>query len=33
MLKDFGGLPTPLVADACLRCGVPLRVAPPGSVP
>jgi 4-hydroxy-4-methyl-2-oxoglutarate aldolase len=23
-------LPTPLVADACIRCGVPLRAAPPG---
>jgi 4-hydroxy-4-methyl-2-oxoglutarate aldolase len=22
--------PTPLVADACIRCGVPLRAAPPG---
>jgi 4-hydroxy-4-methyl-2-oxoglutarate aldolase len=27
---DFAGLSTPLVADACLRSGVPLRVAPPG---
>ncbi len=24
------GLSTPLVADACLRCGVPLRAAPAG---
>ena len=30
MVQDFGGLPTPLVADACVRCGVPLRAAPPG---
>jgi 4-hydroxy-4-methyl-2-oxoglutarate aldolase len=30
MLKDFGGLPTPLVADACVRSGLPLRAAPPG---
>jgi 4-hydroxy-4-methyl-2-oxoglutarate aldolase len=30
MIKDSGGLPTPLVADACVRCGVPLRAAPPG---
>jgi regulator of RNase E activity RraA len=30
MVKDFGGLPTPLVADACVRSGVPLRAAPPG---
>ena len=30
MLEDLGGLPTPLVADACVRCGVPLRAAPPG---
>jgi 4-hydroxy-4-methyl-2-oxoglutarate aldolase len=27
---EFGGLSTPLVADACIRAGVPLRVAPPG---
>jgi len=26
----FADLSTPLVADACLRCDVPLRVAPPG---
>jgi len=30
MLTEFGGLSTPLVADACVRAGVPLRVAPPG---
>src|ERR1700722_1243951 len=30
MLENFAGLSTPLVADACLRGGVPLRVAPPG---
>jgi len=30
MLENFTGLSTPLVADACLRRGVPLRVAPPG---
>jgi 4-hydroxy-4-methyl-2-oxoglutarate aldolase len=30
MLEDFGGPPTPLVADACVRRGVPLRAAPPG---
>jgi regulator of RNase E activity RraA len=30
MLEGFAGLSTPLVADACLRVGVPLRVAPPG---
>jgi 4-hydroxy-4-methyl-2-oxoglutarate aldolase len=30
LLTDFGGLSTPLVADACIRVGVPLRVAPPG---
>jgi 4-hydroxy-4-methyl-2-oxoglutarate aldolase len=27
---DFTDLSTPLAADACLRSGVPLRVAPPG---
>ena len=26
----FADLPTPLVADACVRCGVPLRAAHPG---
>jgi 4-hydroxy-4-methyl-2-oxoglutarate aldolase len=30
MLEAFADLSTPLVADACLRCGVPLRTAPPG---
>jgi 4-hydroxy-4-methyl-2-oxoglutarate aldolase len=30
MLAEFGGLSTPLVADACIRAGVPLRVAPSG---
>jgi 4-hydroxy-4-methyl-2-oxoglutarate aldolase len=30
MLERFADLSTPLVADACVRCGVPLRVAPPG---
>jgi 4-hydroxy-4-methyl-2-oxoglutarate aldolase len=30
VLETFAGLSTPLVADACLRCDVPLRAAPPG---
>jgi 4-hydroxy-4-methyl-2-oxoglutarate aldolase len=30
MLEAFAGLSTPLVADACVRCGVPVRVAPAG---
>ena len=30
MLTEFAGLSTPLVADACIRREVPLRVAPPG---
>ena len=30
MLTAFAGLTTPLVADACIRCGVSLRAAPPG---
>ena len=30
MLAEFAGLSTPLVADACIRREVPLRVAPPG---
>lgn len=30
MLTGFAGLSTPLVADACIRREVPLRVAPPG---
>ena len=29
-LEEFAALSTPLVADGCLRCGVPLRAAPPG---
>jgi 4-hydroxy-4-methyl-2-oxoglutarate aldolase len=29
-MKAFADLSTPLVADACLRTGVPLRAAPPG---
>jgi len=28
--KRFGDLSTPLVADACLRLGLALRVAPAG---
>jgi regulator of RNase E activity RraA len=31
MLETFAGLSSPLVADACVRCGVPVRVAPPGA--
>ena len=30
MRTIFADLSTPLVADACIRCGVPLRAAPPG---
>ncbi len=30
MLENFADLSSPLVADACIRCGVPLRAAPPG---
>jgi 4-hydroxy-4-methyl-2-oxoglutarate aldolase len=30
---DFADLSTPLVADACVRCDVPLRAAPPGIGP
>src|ERR1700722_20553935 len=30
LLAEFAGLSTPLVADACIRREVPLRVAPPG---
>lgn len=33
MLTEFAGLSTPLVADACLRAGVPLRAAPAGIGP
>jgi len=29
-LEAFADLSTPLVADACIRCDVPLRAAPPG---
>ncbi|HEX5493515.1 MAG TPA: RraA family protein [Mycobacteriales bacterium] len=32
MLTAFADLSTPLVADACIRHGVPLRAAPPGIV-
>ncbi|MEU3916331.1 RraA family protein [Streptomyces sp. NPDC029721] len=30
MLKEFAELSTPLIADACVRTGVPLRAAPAG---
>jgi len=30
VLKAFADLSTPLLADACVRLGVPLRLAPPG---
>jgi regulator of RNase E activity RraA len=30
VLTIFADLSTPLVADACIRCDVPLRAAPPG---
>jgi regulator of RNase E activity RraA len=33
MLEAFADLSTPLVADACVRLGVPLRVAPAGIGP
>ena len=33
MLETFADLSTPLVADACVRCEVPLRAAPPGIRP
>jgi regulator of RNase E activity RraA len=33
VLKCFDDLSTPLVADACVRCDVPLRIAPPGIRP
>ncbi|MFF1510238.1 RraA family protein [Streptomyces sp. NPDC058326] len=33
MLKDFAELSTPLVADACVRLGEPLRAAPAGVLP
>jgi 4-hydroxy-4-methyl-2-oxoglutarate aldolase len=32
-LEAFDDLSTPLVADACIRCGLPLRAAPPGIAP
>lgn len=32
-MDAFDELSTPLVADACLRCGVPLRAAPAGIAP
>ncbi|WP_306324752.1 RraA family protein [Streptomyces venezuelae] len=32
-LKEFAELSTPLVADACVRLGEPLRVAPAGILP
>jgi hypothetical protein len=33
MLEAFADLSTPLVADACVRCGVPLRAARSGIRP
>ena len=33
MLETFADLSTPLVADACVRCEVPLRAVPPGIRP
>jgi 4-hydroxy-4-methyl-2-oxoglutarate aldolase len=33
VIDAFADLSTPLVADACLRCGVPLRAAPAGMRP
>jgi regulator of RNase E activity RraA len=33
MHDAFADLSTPLVADGCVRCGVPLRAAPPGIRP
>ncbi len=30
---DVSGFTTPLIADACLRLGLPLRIAPPGARP
>ncbi|MFF5713779.1 RraA family protein [Streptomyces sp. NPDC012756] len=33
MLEDFADLSTPLVADACVRLGEPLRAAPAGILP
>ena len=31
--QAFSGLSTPLLADACVRLSVPLRIAPPGIRP
>jgi 4-hydroxy-4-methyl-2-oxoglutarate aldolase len=31
--ESFSGLSTPLIADACLRLNIPLRLAPPGIRP
>ena len=28
--ERFSALSTPLIADACLRLGIPLQLAPPG---
>ncbi|MFF9850856.1 RraA family protein [Streptomyces litmocidini] len=33
MIEDFAGLSTPLIADACVRLGEPLRAAPAGILP
>jgi len=33
LYREFSGLSTPLLADACLRLSVPLRIAPPGIKP
>ncbi|MFI1658652.1 RraA family protein [Streptomyces sp. NPDC020472] len=33
MIKDFADLSTPLIADACVRLGEPLRAAPAGILP
>ncbi|CAM5273603.1 demethylmenaquinone methyltransferase [Streptomyces tanashiensis] len=33
MTEDFAGLSTPLIADACVRLGEPLRAAPAGILP
>ncbi|MFG3041050.1 RraA family protein [Streptomyces sp. NPDC048330] len=33
MPNDLTGLATPLIADACVRLGEPLRAAPPGILP
>ena len=31
--KKFDGLSTPLLADVCVRLGLPVRTAPPGLRP